>query len=227
MITPISNRLSLSGEAAERIRDEILSGGFLPGQRLQEARLAARLNISRGPVREAFKVLCAEGLLKEEPNRGVSVAELSAQDVREIFEVRIAIEGRAVQLLARGQTPESIRQLGEHIKTMASAEKGGDVNSVAREDLAFHEAICTLTGFGRFRQVFRRYVPTLHSLVRIDDEALYQTQTPSSIAKEHNGILQAVQDADEQLALSRLESHLEETRVRILAYMESTGSIAS
>ena len=85
---------------ADQIRDEILSGRLPSGQRLVEAKIAGTLDVSRGPVREAFKLLCAEGLLEEEPRRGMYVVSLTPDDIREIYDLRSAIEGRAAQLLA-------------------------------------------------------------------------------------------------------------------------------
>ena len=98
-LTPIEAPRSLAGDAADRIREEILAGGFRPGDHLVEAKIAEQLSISRGPVREAFKLLRAEGLLKEEPRRGTFVVSLSADDVREIYELRAALESAAGRLL--------------------------------------------------------------------------------------------------------------------------------
>ena len=100
-------------EAADQIREEILAGRLGQGERLVEVRIADALNISRGPVREAFKLLRAEGLLNEEQNRGTYVVQLSSDDVREIYDLRAAIESRAAKLLARSGRPadlEAIRQ---------------------------------------------------------------------------------------------------------------------
>jgi GntR family transcriptional regulator of gluconate operon len=72
-LKPLDAPRSLAEDAADRIREQILAGGFGPGEHLVEAKIAEQLNISRGPVREAFKLLRAEGLLKEEPRRGTLV----------------------------------------------------------------------------------------------------------------------------------------------------------
>ena len=101
---PIQAARPLAEDAADRIRDEILSGRLTRGERLVEARIAGELHVSRGPVREAFKLLRAEGLLQEEPRRGTYVVSLSPKDVRELYDLRAAVEARAAKLVARSHT---------------------------------------------------------------------------------------------------------------------------
>ena len=85
----------LAADAADLLRDHILAGGLVRGTHLVEAKLAGQLNVSRGTVREAFRVLAAEGLIVEGVRRGAFVVSLSDADVREIYDVRAAVEGRA------------------------------------------------------------------------------------------------------------------------------------
>src|SRR5438477_9433205 len=98
-LQPLEVSRSLAEDAADRIREQILGGGFRQGEHLVESRIAQQLNVSRGPVREAFKLLRAEGLLEEEPRRGTFVVRLSSSDVSEIYGLRAAIEGRAARLI--------------------------------------------------------------------------------------------------------------------------------
>ena len=95
-LAPLTAPRSLAEDAADRIREQILSGGFSQGEHLVEAKIAEQLAISRGPVREAFKLLRSEGLLNEEPRRGTFVVSLSTDDVRDIYGLRAALEGRPV-----------------------------------------------------------------------------------------------------------------------------------
>src|SRR2546430_2374296 len=83
---------TLAQRAADVLRRRILSGHFAQGERINEARLAAELQTSRGPIREALRQLSAEGLLKDTPRRGSFVVRLSPQDVTEIYELRTALE---------------------------------------------------------------------------------------------------------------------------------------
>ncbi len=143
---PLRSRRPLAEEAADQIRDEILAGRLGQGERLVETRIAEALNISRGPVREAFKLLRAEGLLHEERNRGTYVVRLSSADVHEIYDLRAAIESRAAKLLARAGRPDDLETLNKALAELEQAADRGDVSAVSRTDLAFHETVCRLTG---------------------------------------------------------------------------------
>ena len=158
-LRPLDAPRSLAEDAADRIREQILAGGFAQGEHLVEARIAEQLNVSRGPVREAFKLLRSEGLLQEEPRRGTFVVSLSADDVREIYGLRAAIEGRAARLLASQQDPAALAELRALLSSIEAAAASGDVTAVYRQDLAFHDALCRLSGNARLHEVFARYVP--------------------------------------------------------------------
>src|SRR6185295_16739064 len=134
-LQPLQAPRSLAEDAADRIREQILAGGFRQGEHLVEAKIAEQLNISRGPVREAFKLLRAEGLLQEEPRRGTFVVSLSAEDVREIYGLRAAIEGRAARLLAGRQDPAALAELRSLLTSIQVAAEAGDVAGVYRQDL--------------------------------------------------------------------------------------------
>src|SRR5450755_4185891 len=96
-LTP-ANRKSLGEDVAERLRDAILHGELSPGQRLREEELSARIQVSRGPVRDAFILLEQEGLVRSSRNRGVSVVELTRTDLQEIYTLRSVLEPLAISL---------------------------------------------------------------------------------------------------------------------------------
>src|SRR3989338_3411598 len=96
---PVPN--SLHDEAASRLREQIFAGALPPGSFLDEAALCERLAISRTPLREALKVLVAEGLLRHEPRRGCFVAEITERDLDDLFPVIALLEGRAAHEATR------------------------------------------------------------------------------------------------------------------------------
>ena len=163
-LAPLTAPRSLAEDAADRIREQILSGGFSQGEHLVEAKIAEQLAISRGPVREAFKLLRSEGLLNEEPRRGTFVVSLSTDDVRDIYGLRAALEGRAARTLARDRDPAAIEQLRSLADQIDAAVASGDAAAVSRADLAFHQGLCALCGNARIVEVFDRYVPTMRAL---------------------------------------------------------------
>jgi GntR family transcriptional regulator, gluconate operon transcriptional repressor len=198
---------SLAEDAADRIREQILSGGFRQGEHLVEAKIAEQLAISRGPVREAFKLLRAEGLLNEEPRRGTFVVSLSSDDVREIYGLRAALEGRAARLLARSGDTQAIDRLRALADEIDAAVAAGDPGAVSRADLAFHQGLCQLCGNARILEVFDRYVPTLRALLRLDELVL---RSLSEVSLQHRPFVEAIEAGDEDAAARLLSEHSEQ-----------------
>ncbi len=205
-LRPLDAPRSLAEDAADRIREQILTGGFSQGQHLVEAKIADQLNISRGPVREAFKLLRAEGLLTEEPRRGTFVVSLTADDVRDIYGLRAALEGRAARLLARSRDETSLARLRELANEIDASVASGDAAAVSRADLAFHEGLCELCGNSRIHDVFMRYVPTLRGLLRLDEQVL---RSLDEISLQHRPFVEAIESGEEETAARLLADHAE------------------
>ncbi|HET6713841.1 MAG TPA: GntR family transcriptional regulator [Actinomycetota bacterium] len=205
-LRPLQAPRSLAEDAADRIREQILDGGFKQGEHLVEAKIAEQLNISRGPVREAFKLLRAEGLLKEEPRRGTFVVSLTAQDVREIYGLRAALEGRAGRMIAQANDPTTLARLRALADEIDRAVDAGDAVAASRADLAFHEGLCELCGNTRIHEVFMRYVPTLRGLLRLDEQVL---RSLDEISRQHRPFVDALEAGDEELVARLLNEHAE------------------
>lgn len=216
-LPPLRLPRSLAEDAADVLRTQILSGGLPRGAHLVEARIAHQFNVSRGPVREAFKLLRAEGLVEEEPRRGTFVVTLSSVDVREIYDLRAALEGRAARSIARRRDPATLDELRSTLEAIAAAAAAGDVRAVARHDLEFHESICRLSGNRRLHTVFQRHVPALQTLIKLD-EYLYRSM--SEIAAQHDPILAAIQAGDADGAAAACEAHCDDARDLVADYID-------
>ena len=220
-LKPLEAPRSLAEDAADRIREQILAGGFGQGEHLVESRIAQQLNISRGPVREAFKLLRAEGLLQEEPRRGTFVVSLSPEDVREIYGLRAAIEGRAARLLASAGNAAKHAQLTALYAGIDDAVRAGDAPLVFRRDLEFHDGLCRLSGNARLLEVFSRYVPTLRALLRLD-ERVYGSL--DDIAMQHRPLVEAIAAGDREEAARLAEEHCDQAGDLIAAYLNSRNA---
>jgi len=214
---PLRARKPLAEEAADQIREDILAGRLGQGERLVELRVAKALNISRGPVREAFKLLRAEGLLQEEQHRGTFVVRLSSADVREIYDLRAAIESRAARLLARSAGPADLEELRRVLAELERAAEIRDIAAVSRADLAFHETVCRLSRNGRLHAVFMRHVPMVRTVIKLD-EHLYASL--DEIADEHRPMLEAIEAGDSDLAATRFEAHVDHAFSLVADYLE-------
>jgi DNA-binding GntR family transcriptional regulator len=143
---------NLAERVTEQIRQRIVQGDFSPGQRLSEAALSESLQISRNTLREIFRVLTMEGLLKHEPNRGVSVATPSIADIVDIYRVRRLIECQAVAQ-AYPSHP-AVKHLREAVDMGLRCRESGDWQGVGTANMAFHMAIVELADSERLKMMF-------------------------------------------------------------------------
>jgi DNA-binding GntR family transcriptional regulator len=215
---PLQAPRSLAEDAADVLREQILAGGYHQGEHLVEARIAQQLNVSRGPVREAFKLLRAEGLLEEEPRRGTFVVSLTTDDVREIYGLRAAIEGRAARLLAEMRDPDIAVELRRLLAQIERAVSDDDAAAVFRRDLEFHDGLCRLSGNARLHEVFTRYVPMLRALLRLD-ERIYPSL--GDVARQHVPLVEAIERQDPALAATRAEEHCDQAAEMIADYLST------
>jgi len=217
-LRPLPSPRSLVQDAADMIREQILEGGFQQGEHLVEARIAQQLHVSRGPVREAFKLLRAEGLLAEEPRRGTFVVNLTSDDVRAIYGLRAAIEGRAARMLASARAPDDLTQVRSLPEGIESAVRSGNGGDVFRRDLEFHDGLCRLSGNARIHEVFVRYVPMLRALLRLDERVL---PSLDEAALQHRPLVQAIEAGDPGLAARLAEDHCDRAGELIATYLDA------
>lgn len=118
----------LPEQIANKLAEGIICGDYAPGQHLQETVLAESFGVSRGPIRDALRILAQEGLVKIQARRGTTVAALSNKDVSDIFEVRAAVFGVAAAELARQRSPEILAMLDDGTKALIQVleERNGD-----------------------------------------------------------------------------------------------------
>ena len=128
------------------LRQAILRGEFKPGERLMEIQLANKLGVSRTPIREAIRKLELEGLVIMIPRKGAEVADITEKSLRDVLEVRKALEELAVQLACEKITQEELEELekaGENFKKVLKRSK--DITEVAEADVRFHDVIYMAT----------------------------------------------------------------------------------
>lgn len=216
-LAAITRPRKLAEEASELLRAQIMSGNLRRGTHLVEAKLAAGLGLSRGTVRDALKILIADGLVREEPRRGAFVVSLSRNDVREIYDVRAAVEGRAAFLVARDRQAGVLDPLSTAVEGLAAASAAQDLRAMRREDLAFHALICKLSGNTRLLEIFNRYVPLVQALLSYDQLAY---ASPAASVEEHRSIFDAIRVGDAAAAVREVEEHCERARDKVIVYFE-------
>jgi len=142
--SPSAQTLSLPEQIAERIGNAIIQGSHEPGARIQEQEVADRFRVSRGPVREALRILERDGLVQIHPRRGAQVTQLNVGEVNDLFEVRISLIGLAARIAAERRDPEFIARLRVGVERLAEIAKVGDADAytsaVYRYNLMLAEA---------------------------------------------------------------------------------------
>jgi DNA-binding GntR family transcriptional regulator len=140
-LTPTVKR-SLADDVVDRLRDAIFHGSFMPGESLREEQLAAMLDVSRGPVREALVQLEREGLVIVRRHRGATVARLSRSDLEDVYSLRLALERLAVQRAARYATDQDFAAMETVLAAFDVAlAHGPSEKEVAELDVRFHDLI--------------------------------------------------------------------------------------
>ena len=206
-LAPLDSHRSLVDDAVEHLRRAILAGRFPQGERLVEAKVAEQLQVSRGTVREAFKLLRAEGLVQEVLRRGTFVVSLSGRDAREIYGLRAAIEGRAAYDIAMRASEREVAELEALCSEMENAEVAHDAAGVYAGDLAFHDALCRLSGNVRLHEVFLRYVSALRALLQLDKRIYGQLE---NVVGGHRRLVEAIRSGDADRARTLAERHCDE-----------------
>lgn len=216
-------RPSLVDDAYAAMREAIREARFAPGYQASEQEIALRLGMSRTPVHEAAIRLQEDGLVRVLPRRGILILALAPDDVREIYDVIIAIEGRAAELVAGLPEPERVRaadDLDARTAAMAEAHERGDLPAWGRADGAFHAALIARAGNGRIGRIMQAINDQSHRARML---TLNLRRNLDASVAEHRRIADAVRvgDADEALATAR--SHRIRARSELLPLLDDYG----
>jgi len=204
---------SLSNLVQAELERMILAGELGPGDRLVEVALAARLGVSRGPLREAFRRLEESGLVRTEKNRGVFVRDLPVEEAVEIFDLRATMDEWVGRRLAAGIAPGAVKELRGLVEDMERAVRARDATTYHLLNLAFHDRLVELAGNGKLTAIYRRLVKELSLFRRLglaDDNGL-----PTSVA-EHRQIVQAISAGDADAAVGGLFDHAMRSKEHML-----------
>jgi len=202
---------SLPALVGRELTDRILAGELAAGSKLNEADIALRLGVSRGPVREAFRALEVAGLVRLEKNRGVYVRELSSAEADEIFELRALLDEFAGRRAAQHATAEDVRTLTAIVERMDEATRQGDADGYFELNLAFHDRIVGLAGNAKLSELYRRLVNELALFRRASFD--HAANLPRSAA-EHRAIVEHIAARESESTGRLLREHAMASRER-------------
>ncbi|OAJ54707.1 phosphonate utilization associated transcriptional regulator [Paraburkholderia ginsengiterrae] len=202
----VVRRHSLTALVRDEIERHITEGALAPGDKLNEADWATRLQVSRGPVREAFRALEQAGLVRTEKNRGVFVRTVSLAEADEIYAVRAVLEEAACRMLAARIDAPRLAGLREWLDAMREALDANDHDAYTRANVAFHDAIVAGSGNLKLYETYRRLVSEL-SLFRRAALVVHADAMERSLA-EHRAILTALASRDAEHAAALMHAHV-------------------
>lgn len=213
-VLALVQRTSLTRLMAEAVEQLILSGELAPGAKLNEAMLAERFGVSRGPLREAFRLLEESGLIRQEKNRGAFVREIALAEAAEIYDVRAGLDATAGRLLAPRITVEQLDSLRSLADRMQVAALDNDVDRFHALNLSFHDLIVVMTGNQALGEVYRRLVKQL-ALFR--HRNLLAPMAIPHFADEHSAIVDLLAAGNGVGCAEALYAHAQGGRQRMLA----------
>jgi DNA-binding GntR family transcriptional regulator len=218
----VQNRAVSKGLIHEQIlpvlRNDIISNRWEPGERLPEPALCGEFRISRTPLREAFKILEAEGLVELRPHVGVVVTPLDPPDLADKFEVLVGFEQLAAAKVARLRDPETINTLVATQVAMEQALAAGDVARYYDLNDEFHGAIVHGAGNATLAQLHHNIM--LH--VRRARHRVHEYEPAHKTSFErHNAIINGVLTGDEEGAGRAARAHLEDIANAVLSKIKS------
>ena len=221
--TSSKKRASLGDKRGELMKDRayadikqlILNETVGPGEFLSERQLAARLQMSKTPIKSALERLEAEGFIGVSPQQGIVVHDLSLEEIADQFEIREVLEPYVVRQLAGRLTPPQVERLSVNLRRQEEAARSGDVRTNVWLDAEFHLLWCEFLGNTEILSTMQRLRDRIHRVV-----TRVSTRKPERMTDgwhEHRQVAEAVLSGDGDLAAERMRHHLTYGKQYLLA----------
>ena len=198
--------LPLRDIVSNTLREGILTGELKPGERLMEIHLAKKLDVSRTPIREAIRMLELEGLVTMVPRKGAEVARISEDDIRDVLEVRKALDSLAAKLACERITEEEKEEIKKAEKDFEDSVLTKDAKTIARADVAFHDKILDASKNRRLSQMVNNLADRIY---RYRFEYIKDDLNHKRLIDEHRAIMQSIFDGDKKKAQERVSTHID------------------
>lgn len=195
------------------LRKAILTGELKPGERLMEIHLANQLGVSRTPIREAIRKLELEGLVVMIPRRGAEVAQITEKSLKDVLEVRRALDALCAELACDRITEEEKKNLEQACDDFEQATLSGDVTTIASADVALHDIIVEATGNKRLVQLVNNLSEQMY---RYRFEYIKEEQQHTILVEEHRMIYDSIVRKDKVKAAEAARLHIDNQEKSII-----------
>lgn len=197
--------LPLRDVVFQTLREAILKGELKPGERLMELQLASRLGVSRTPIREAIRMLELEGLAVTVPRKGAEVAKMTEKDMRDVLQIRKALDELAVQLACDRITTEQLKLLNRALKNFEESTKSKVVKKVAQADVEFHDIIYKSACNSKLMNLLNNLREQMY---RYRVEHLKDDSTYPALIREHQEIYNGLERRDKEYVTGVIGHHI-------------------
>lgn len=210
------DRYSLSAKVFQILRDDILAGKYKVDEELKEQTIANELGVSRTPVREALRQLELERLIRIVPNRGAFVEGITLKDIKDIYQIRMNLEGLCASWAALNATEEQLQELEENVFLAEYHANKQNWNQMFELDNRFHEIIYQACGSKELHHLLKDY----HQYVmRVRSATLHNPERVKKCKEEHRYIVEALKERSPEKAEAAAKLHIANT----IANMDSVG----
>lgn len=209
----VNEYLPLRDVVFQTLRKAILRGELLPGQRLMEIQLAEKMGVSRTPVREAIRKLELEGLVVMIPRKGAEVAHISGKNLKDVLEVRRALEELAGELACERMTDEKMKKLEYANKKFTSVIDRDDITIIAEADEAFHNLIYLSTDNERLVQMVNNLKEQMY---RYRIEHIKDKAQRKLLVQEHREIMRALDERNVEATRKAIRNHIMMQEIAVL-----------
>jgi len=212
----------LVGLVEAQLTRAIVEGRLAPGARVFEADIARRMGVSRAPVREAARRLERQGVLVARPRHGFAVRTITVREIDDLFELRISLEMTSIELACRRADDAGLARLQALVQQMVRESTTHPQHHRIGTDLAFHTLICELSGNAQLHRVFSNIQTEMRMIIALFDAF---SRDPTTMARTHQPIVDALLSRDPAAAHAAMRLHLEDAWQHVRAlFVEQHGA---
>lgn len=213
----LNEYLPLRDVVFNTIREAILKGELVPGERLMEKQLAERMGVSRTPIREAIRKLELEGLVLMVPRKGAEVAKITEKDIKDVLEVRATLEALAVRLACERMDEQCMQRLTQVKEEFERAASKKEVNLLIKKDIEFHDAIFAATGNVKLIHIVNNLREQIY---RFRVKYISEMKDYSGLVKEHEEIVENIRNGNKERAEEIAVRHIENQERAVIEMLD-------
>mgnify|MGYP001148819535 FL=1 len=199
------------------LREAILKGDLKPGERLMELQLAAKLGVSRTPIREAIRMLEQEGLAVTIPRKGAEVARMTEKDMEDVLQIRDALDELAASIACEQISEEELAELRHTMHEFEESTKTGDVKRIAEADVRFHDIIYHATRNVKLENMLNNLREQMY---RYRVEYLKDENNYPTLMKEHKDIVEGLVRKNKMQVTETMHQHVKNQAVAVKAMIQ-------